>query len=201
MLADEGLIDYQAPVSHYLPEIAHTRYAKASIRDLIDMRAGVVLDESEQRAYDLATNWEAAQATPKTAAMRQRTRPARAWVIAPTALVTPMPLFADNVTALAAMFGTGVPEGLSFPSTTSAPVTSCRAGTVNPPGVEAVVRSIWEVRNMPLEAAASLRPMIRVPALMRSPRNTGAPRDWIPNSSRASRSSSASTSRRPNASH
>ncbi len=70
ILAESGKIDYAAPVSRYLPEMGGTRYAQTSLRDLIDMRAGVVLSPEEQRAYDLATNWEPAQATPREANLR-----------------------------------------------------------------------------------------------------------------------------------
>jgi CubicO group peptidase (beta-lactamase class C family) len=47
-----------------------TRYEGATIRNLIDMRAGVELDEAEQRAYDLAVNWEPAASTPPAANLK-----------------------------------------------------------------------------------------------------------------------------------
>jgi CubicO group peptidase (beta-lactamase class C family) len=70
ILAHEDKIDYALPVSHYLPEMEGTRYAKVSIRDLIDMRVKIVLNPAEQRAYDLATNWEPASATPSSANLK-----------------------------------------------------------------------------------------------------------------------------------
>ena len=63
-LAEDGLIDDRAPIERYLPEMAATRYAGATARDLADMRAGVVLDAEEQAAYDIAANWEPARVTP-----------------------------------------------------------------------------------------------------------------------------------------
>ena len=57
LLAEEKVLDYRAPASLYLPEIAETRYAATTIRDLVDMRAGVELSPSELQAYHLATNW------------------------------------------------------------------------------------------------------------------------------------------------
>jgi CubicO group peptidase (beta-lactamase class C family) len=70
ILAEERAIAYEAPVTRYVPEITGTRYAGATIRNLIDMRAGVVLDAAEQRAYELAGNWEPAASTPPTANLK-----------------------------------------------------------------------------------------------------------------------------------
>jgi CubicO group peptidase (beta-lactamase class C family) len=55
LLFEDGTLDPKAPVERYLTEIVGTRYAGVTARDLIDMRAGVVLSAAEQRAYDLAT--------------------------------------------------------------------------------------------------------------------------------------------------
>ena len=63
ILAGEGTLDIDAPVSAYVPEIAATAYAHATLRHLLDMRAGVVLDERQARAYAIATNWEPLAAT------------------------------------------------------------------------------------------------------------------------------------------
>jgi CubicO group peptidase (beta-lactamase class C family) len=60
ILLQRGELDIEAPVSRYVPEIAATAYRGATIRNLLDMRAGVVLDEDQQRAYALATAWEPA---------------------------------------------------------------------------------------------------------------------------------------------
>jgi len=53
-----GNLDVDAPVSHYVPEIAATAYRGATVRHLLDMRAGIVLDERQLRSYAVATNWE-----------------------------------------------------------------------------------------------------------------------------------------------
>jgi CubicO group peptidase (beta-lactamase class C family) len=58
ILHARGDLDVDAPVSKYVPEIAATAYRGATIRHLLDMRTGVVLDEGQQRAYALASNWE-----------------------------------------------------------------------------------------------------------------------------------------------
>ena len=51
-------LDPGAPVSQYVPEIAETAYRGATIRNLLDMRTGVVLDEAQQCAHALASNWD-----------------------------------------------------------------------------------------------------------------------------------------------
>lgn len=56
-LAGRGLLDVEAPVSRYVPEIAAGPWAGARVRDLLDMRTGVVLGEAEA-AYAAATGWE-----------------------------------------------------------------------------------------------------------------------------------------------
>lgn len=57
ILAGEGLLDVEAEVGSYVPEVAATAYHGATIRQLLDMRGGVVLDAAHQRAYDAATHW------------------------------------------------------------------------------------------------------------------------------------------------
>jgi len=56
-LESGGAIDLNSRVSDHLPEIAATPYAGATLRHLLDMRVGVVLDDAQQRAYDEATGW------------------------------------------------------------------------------------------------------------------------------------------------
>jgi CubicO group peptidase (beta-lactamase class C family) len=58
ILHHSGDLDIDSPVSNYLPEIAQTAYRGATIRQLLDMRTGVVLDEDQQRAYATASNWD-----------------------------------------------------------------------------------------------------------------------------------------------
>jgi CubicO group peptidase (beta-lactamase class C family) len=57
LLQHDGVLDVEAPVRRYVPEIANTAYRTATVRHLLDMRAGVRLDDEAQRAYDAATNW------------------------------------------------------------------------------------------------------------------------------------------------
>lgn len=57
ILAEGGLIDIDAEVGSYVPEVAATAYHGATIRQLLDMRGGVVFDVAHQRAYDAATHW------------------------------------------------------------------------------------------------------------------------------------------------
>jgi hypothetical protein len=59
ILHQRGELDVDAAVSKYVPEIAATAYQGATIRNLLDMRTGVVLDEAQQRAYAVASNWDA----------------------------------------------------------------------------------------------------------------------------------------------
>jgi CubicO group peptidase (beta-lactamase class C family) len=64
ILAGRGDLDPEAPVSTYVPEVAGTAYADARLRDLLDMRAGVLFDEDYLAIagpiieYRKATNWE-----------------------------------------------------------------------------------------------------------------------------------------------
>ncbi len=57
ILDAQGAIRIDGRVSEYLPEMAGTAYQDATIRHLLDMRAGVVLDAAQSRAYEAATNW------------------------------------------------------------------------------------------------------------------------------------------------
>ncbi len=54
----QGAIDLSAPVSAYIPQTMGTIYQQVTLRQLLDMRAGIVLDEDQQKQYDAATNWE-----------------------------------------------------------------------------------------------------------------------------------------------
>ena len=60
ILHRKGNFDVNALVSDYVPEIAGTAYRGATIRHLLDMRTGIVLDDSQSRAYAAATNWDPA---------------------------------------------------------------------------------------------------------------------------------------------
>jgi len=51
ILADRGELDVDAEVTTYVPEVAATAYRGATVRQLLDMRAGVVLDAGGLQAY------------------------------------------------------------------------------------------------------------------------------------------------------
>jgi CubicO group peptidase (beta-lactamase class C family) len=63
ILIEDGRLDPGAPVTDYVPEIADTAYKGASVRHLLDMRAGVDFDENYLAtsgaiiAYRKAQNW------------------------------------------------------------------------------------------------------------------------------------------------
>ncbi len=64
ILAGRGELDPEALVTAYVPEVAGTAYAGARLRDLLDMRAGVLFDEDYLTTagpiieYRKATLWE-----------------------------------------------------------------------------------------------------------------------------------------------
>jgi hypothetical protein len=64
ILAGRGELDPEALVTAYVPEVAGTAYAGARLRDLLDMRAGVLFDEDYLASegpiieYRKATLWE-----------------------------------------------------------------------------------------------------------------------------------------------
>jgi CubicO group peptidase (beta-lactamase class C family) len=60
MLHETADLDLDANVSTYVPEIATTLYRGATIRHLLDMRTRIVIEPEQQRAYEVATNWEPA---------------------------------------------------------------------------------------------------------------------------------------------
>ncbi len=65
-LADRGLLDVEARVSAIVPELGGTSFAGASVRDLLDMRAGTRFNEdyadpaSDVRAYEQVYLWRPA---------------------------------------------------------------------------------------------------------------------------------------------
>ncbi|WP_316229477.1 serine hydrolase [Bradyrhizobium sp. SZCCHNR1070] len=58
ILVGRGELDVNAEVTTYISEVAATAYRGASIRELLDMRAGVVLDAAGLQAYADASGWE-----------------------------------------------------------------------------------------------------------------------------------------------
>jgi CubicO group peptidase (beta-lactamase class C family) len=63
VVAARGELDLEQPVTTYIPEVAGTAYRGATIRQLLDMRAGIAFDEDYLAtsgaivAYRKATNW------------------------------------------------------------------------------------------------------------------------------------------------
>lgn len=59
-LVRDGLLDMEAKVATVLPEAAGSAWADATLRQLIDMRTGVVLDPDSLAAYNSSTGWDPA---------------------------------------------------------------------------------------------------------------------------------------------
>src|SRR5262245_31147016 len=63
VLADKGVLDLERDVTHIVPELARTAYRGASVRQLLDMRAGILWDEDYHAVsgpiveYRKSTNW------------------------------------------------------------------------------------------------------------------------------------------------
>jgi CubicO group peptidase (beta-lactamase class C family) len=63
VLVGQGRLDPQAPLIHYVPEVAHSGYGGATVRDLLDMRTGVAFREtytavdSEVRVMERSMGW------------------------------------------------------------------------------------------------------------------------------------------------
>ncbi|MCG6203179.1 beta-lactamase family protein [Rhodopseudomonas sp. HC1] len=59
ILAGRGTLDLDAEVTALLPEIAATAYRGATLRQMLDMRTGIVLDLDATRDYAAAAGWDA----------------------------------------------------------------------------------------------------------------------------------------------
>lgn len=57
ILYSKGILDVEALVTDYYPELAITAYAGATIRNLLDMRTGITLNEEQLSRYNIASNW------------------------------------------------------------------------------------------------------------------------------------------------
>lgn len=63
ILVEDGILNLHAPVTSYVPEVAGTAYKGATVRHLLDMRAGVAFDEDYLATsgpiieYRKAQNW------------------------------------------------------------------------------------------------------------------------------------------------
>ncbi len=65
VLVGQGLLDPQAPVTHYLPELEATAYKGARLQHVLDMTSGVAFDESDYAnrysdvgQMDVASGWK-----------------------------------------------------------------------------------------------------------------------------------------------
>jgi CubicO group peptidase (beta-lactamase class C family) len=58
ILQGRGELDVDALVTTYVPEVASTAYQGATLRQLLDMRTGIVLDVHALTAYSAATGWD-----------------------------------------------------------------------------------------------------------------------------------------------
>lgn len=64
ILTDRGVLDLDELITHWIPEVTATAYAGATVRDLLDMRAGVFFDEDYLATsgpiieYRKAQNWD-----------------------------------------------------------------------------------------------------------------------------------------------
>ncbi|MEO7937744.1 MAG: serine hydrolase [Betaproteobacteria bacterium] len=57
-LVELQLLDPEAQVTHYLPELRNSGYQGANVRQLMDMRAQPRLDGFDLRRYTASTNWD-----------------------------------------------------------------------------------------------------------------------------------------------
>src|SRR5262249_38306196 len=64
ILVERGALDLESPVTRWVPEVKNTAYAGATLRHLIDMRAGIFFDEDYLASagpiieYRKAQNWD-----------------------------------------------------------------------------------------------------------------------------------------------
>ena len=77
ILQARGDLSVDSLVSDYVPEIGNTGYQGATIRQLLDMRAGVVLDEAQSDEYDAAMHRKAAAPGLERSRRRQNRRQSR----------------------------------------------------------------------------------------------------------------------------
>jgi CubicO group peptidase (beta-lactamase class C family) len=76
ILVERGILDVSAPATKWVPEIGGTAYAGATIRDLLDMRAGVLFNEDYLATdgpiieYRKAQGWEPVGADERASHLR-----------------------------------------------------------------------------------------------------------------------------------
>lgn len=57
-LVGAGRLDVEAPVAEYVPEVEFSGWQDATVRNLLDMRTGVIPDLETTHAYTAAANWD-----------------------------------------------------------------------------------------------------------------------------------------------
>lgn len=62
ILQGQGTLDVEALASEYVPEVGDTAYRGATVRQLLDMRTGVVLEGAVLDEYAAASHWNAVPA-------------------------------------------------------------------------------------------------------------------------------------------
>ena len=58
ILAANGAIKLDRPITAYVPEVANSPYAAARARDLLDMRVAVLFDATQEKNYARSVGWE-----------------------------------------------------------------------------------------------------------------------------------------------
>jgi CubicO group peptidase (beta-lactamase class C family) len=57
-LSADGRLDLATPITNLVPEVTATAYSGATLRHLLDMRAGAAFTPEETQRYTAAANWE-----------------------------------------------------------------------------------------------------------------------------------------------
>ena len=76
ILHDQGLVDLQAPLVEYVPELSECGYRDATLRHALDMTSGVRFvedydrDDSDMRRIDIASGWRPAPPSGSTSTIR-----------------------------------------------------------------------------------------------------------------------------------
>ncbi|MFT4275896.1 MAG: serine hydrolase [Rhodopseudomonas sp.] len=58
ILSERGHLQLDAEVTTLIPEVAGTAYQGATLRQMLDMRTGILIDLDAQRAYSAAAGWD-----------------------------------------------------------------------------------------------------------------------------------------------
>ena len=58
ILAAEGMIKLDVPVTTYVPEVSGSPYAEVTARDLLDMRVAIAMEPTQEKSYARSVGWE-----------------------------------------------------------------------------------------------------------------------------------------------